>query len=1081
MMEHENSKKDPLWFKHAVIYQLNVKGFYDKNEDGIGDFVGLTEKIDYLESLGITAVWLLPFYPSPLKDDGYDISNYYAVNPIYGKMSDFKKFLNEAHKRGIRVITELVINHTSDQHPWFQRARHAKPNSPFRDFYVWSDTPNKFKEARIIFKDFESSNWAWDPLAKAYYWHRFYSHQPDLNFESPLVQKEVYKVLDFWFEMGVDGLRLDAIPYLFEQDGTNCENLSSTHTFIKQLRKHVDEKFQDKVLIAEANQWPEEAAAYFGEGDECHMAFHFPVMPRLFMGVQMENRFPIIDILEQTPILPTSCQWMMFLRNHDELTLEMVSDEERDYMYRIYAKDPKSRINLGIRRRLAPLLDNDRAKIELMNILLLSLPGTPVIYYGDEIGMGDNYYLGDRNGVRTPMQWSSDRNGGFSRANPQQLYLPLVIDPPYHYMMLNVENQDRNPSSLLWWIRRVLAIYKKHPIFGFGSLEFVNSGNSKVLAFTRSFESETILIIANLSRFPQAAELDLSNYIGYVPRELFHQNAFPTIKEATYNITLGPYNYFWLALNPTHSSSKLNEETRIQMIDIEKNWKNILKSNHLPKLEKLILPKYIKNARWFERKTSTIQSVKILNSIFLKDNLICTVQISYQEVEERDIYLILLSYAAKPQSEQLAINFPQCIVASLRVDGNEGALYDSIYSEGFREGILNLILNRKKVKTETLELYACLGEVQKKGLLKGIHPPLPSHVLNAEQSNSSILYDDHFFLKIYRRLEEGIHPEVEILQFLTDCTSFKQIPPFISAIEWKSQVSGPMVIGLLEKAVPHERSGWTYTLDALTSYYERIMTFKEAEAEVEKIKEMSPYEGALFLSPLLLEFIGAEYLESTRILGLRTAEMHLSLISGPDHSDLKPEPSSILYQHSLYQGIRSSVKSVFQSMKDNRLEATPPVLDLIKEVIKSEETVLTFFRRILEKKLDIERIRIHGDYHLGQVLHTGKDYCIIDFEGEPLQSLNTRRLKRFAFRDIAGMIRSFHYAPHKVLLSESLIKPEKIPQLELWANLWYELVSSVFLRSYMQSLQELPISLFPQDIDGAEYLLTIIDFRKSHL
>jgi len=451
-----NSPSNVTWYKDAIIYEVHVRAFFDSVTDGIGDFGGLTQKLDYLEDLGVTAIWLLPFCPSPLRDDGYDIANYTDVHPSYGTLKDFQRFLREAHRRGLRVITELVLNHTSDQHGWFQRSRRALPGSRWRNYYVWSDTPEKYRDARIIFKDFESSNWSWDPVAKAYYWHRFYSHQPDLNWDNPEVREAMFDAMDFWLDLGIDGLRLDAVPYLFEREGTNCENLPETHQALRELRKHVDEKYQDRMLLAEANQWPEDAVAYFGQGDECHMAFHFPVMPRLFMSLRMEDRYPITDILKLTPPIPQSCQWALFLRNHDELTLEMVTDEERDYMNRTYARDREMRINLGIRRRLAPLLENDRRRIELMNALLFSLPGTPVIYYGDEIGMGDNVFLGDRNGVRTPMQWSPDRNAGFSRANPQRLYLPVNIDPEYHYETVNVEAQQNNPHSLLWWTKRLI-------------------------------------------------------------------------------------------------------------------------------------------------------------------------------------------------------------------------------------------------------------------------------------------------------------------------------------------------------------------------------------------------------------------------------------------------------------------------------------------------------------------------------------------------------------------------------------------------------------------------------------------------
>ncbi|HKE14216.1 MAG TPA: maltose alpha-D-glucosyltransferase, partial [Kofleriaceae bacterium] len=495
--------EDPLWFRDAIIYELHVRAFSDSNADGIGDFPGLVTRLDYLRDLGVTALWLLPFYPSPLRDDGYDIADYTTVNPIYGSLDDFRRLLDAAHERGLKIITELVINHTSNEHPWFQRARRAPAGSVERDFYVWSDNAERYRGTRIIFQDFETSNWTWDPLANAYYWHRFYHHQPDLNFDSPAVKQAVFDALDFWMDMGVDGLRLDAVPYLYEREGSNCENLPETHEFLRELRRHIDRKYKNRMLLAEANQWPEDAASYFGRGDECHMNFHFPLMPRLFMGLQQEQAFPILDILEQTPAIPDNCQWAVFLRNHDELTLEMVTDQDRDYMWRVYAEDPQARINVGIRRRLAPLL-KQRRKLELMSALLMSMPGTPVLYYGDEIGMGDNFYLGDRNGVRTPMQWTGDRNSGFSRANPQKLYLPVIIDPEYHYESVNVEAQEANPQSLLWFNKRLIALRKNHQVFGRGKVEFLHPENAKVLAFVRSYQDEHVLVVANLSRFCQA-------------------------------------------------------------------------------------------------------------------------------------------------------------------------------------------------------------------------------------------------------------------------------------------------------------------------------------------------------------------------------------------------------------------------------------------------------------------------------------------------------------------------------------------------------------------------------------------------
>src|SRR5437870_690516 len=586
---------DPLWYKDAIIYELHVRAFHDSVGDGGGDFRGLAQKLDYLQDLGVTAIWLLPFYPSPLKDDGYDIAEYTSINPAYGVLADFQELMAGAHERGIRVITELVLNHTSDQHAWFQRARYAAPGSLERDFYVWSDTPDKYLDARIIFKDFEPSNWSWDPLAKGYYWHRFYAHQPDLNYDNPAVWESIFPVVDFWLAMGVDGMRLDAVPYLYEREGTSCENLPETHNFLRALRRHIDLKFPNRMLLSEANQWPEDAVAYFGAGDETHMAFHFPLMPRMFMAIHMEDRFPIIDILAQTPTIPDNCQWCQFLRNHDELTLEMVTDEERDYMYRAYAGEQRARINLGIRRRLAPLLGNNRRRIELMNGLLFSLPGTPVIYYGDEIGMGDNIYLGDRNGVRTPMQWSSDRNAGFSRANPQKLYLPITIDPEYHYEAVNVENQQKNLSSLLWWMRRVIAMRKNFKAFSRGSLEFLHPDNAKVLAFLRRYEKETIVVVVNLSRFAQSVELDLSRFAGYVPMEVFSRNLFRPIKKSPYVITLGPHAYYWFALQAPTEGRRTSKKRLVPTIRAHAELHSLLNDGQREQLEKEILPNYIQN------------------------------------------------------------------------------------------------------------------------------------------------------------------------------------------------------------------------------------------------------------------------------------------------------------------------------------------------------------------------------------------------------------------------------------------------------------------------------------------------------
>jgi maltose alpha-D-glucosyltransferase/alpha-amylase len=540
---------DELWYKDAIFYELHVKAFQDSNGDGIGDFRGLIERLDYLQDLGVDCIWLLPFYPSPLRDDGYDIADYYAIHPDYGTIRDFKQFLKAAHQRGMRVISDLVINHTSDQHPWFQAARKDR-NSPYRDYYVWSDTWERYQDARIIFIDTERSNWTWDPEAGQYFWHRFFSHQPDLNFDNPRVRRAMLKALNYWLDMGLDGFRADAVPYLFEREGTNCENLPETHAYLKELRRQIDERYKDRILLAEANQWPADLLPYFGDADEFHMAFNFPIMPRIYMALRREERRPIIDIIQQTPNIPESCQWCIFLRNHDELTLEMVTDEERDYMWAEYARDPRMKLNLGIRRRLAPLLDNGRRRMELLNSLLFSLPGSPIIYYGDEIGMGDNIYLGDRNGVRTPMQWSSDRNGGFSKADSARLYAPIINDTVYGYQSVNVEAQLRTPSSLLNWMKRLIRLRKRYKVFGRGSITFLHPENQKVLAYTRDYEQEHVLIINNLSRYPQPAELDLRRYQGWTPVEMFGETRFPPIGELPYFLTLGPHSFYWFRLEP---------------------------------------------------------------------------------------------------------------------------------------------------------------------------------------------------------------------------------------------------------------------------------------------------------------------------------------------------------------------------------------------------------------------------------------------------------------------------------------------------------------------------------------------------
>ena len=1029
---------DPLWYKDAVIYELHVKTFCDSDGDGMGDFRGLMEKLDYLQELGITAIWLLPFYPSPLRDDGYDIADYFDVNPNFGTLDDFRAFLDAAHLRNLRVITELVINHTSDQNPWFQKSRRAPLDSAERDFYVWSDTPEKYGDARIIFKDFETSNWAWDPVAKAYYWHRFYSHQPDLNFDNPAVHEAIEKVCDFWLAMGVDGLRLDAIPYLYEREGTSCENLPETHEYLRGLRAHIEAKFPNRMLLAEANQWPEDATAYFGRGDESHMNFHFPLMPRMFMALQMEDRFPIIDILEQTPPIPDNCQWAMFLRNHDELTLEMVTDEERDYMYRVYASDPHARINLGIRRRLAPLLANSRRKIELLNTLLFSMPGTPIIYYGDEIGMGDNFYLGDRNGCRTPMQWSPDRNAGFSRANPQQLYLPVTIDPEYHYEAVNVENQQKNLSSLLWWMRRVIAMRKNFKAFSRGSLEFLFPDNAKVLAFLRRYENETIVVAVNLSRFAQSAELDLSRFAGCVPMEVFSRNLFRPIKKSRYVITLGPHAHYWFALQAPAEGRRASKKRVVPAINASAELQTLLADAPRGLLEREILPNYIQSCRWFGSKARTFRHLKVIEQPAILSDADAA-QLWFVEVNYLDgpteTYALPVKIASGDAARAVFQSAPHAVIA--RFAGNEETiLFDAIWDAKFRAKLFEAIARHEVMKGGAGNLVAIGGKTLETdpATISG-----KSQVLAGEQSNSSMLFDNKFFLKLYRKLEDGVNPDVEINRFLTEQSNFANVPPFIGAIEYRRAKSEPTVVCLLQSAVANEGDGWTLTLDAVGRYYERVLGQK-----ADLLNETTP-PGAL-----LDELIGGVYPDKAKLLGQRTGELHLALASCPDNPAFRPEPFNAMAQRSVYQTMRASLRRAFTLLEKKITDLPAAFRDEAREVLAAEEEILAREKRLLDRRTNAAKIRIHGDYHLGQLLYTGKDFVILDFEGEPARALGERKLKRSALRDVAGMMRSFQYAAYSALWQPAM-RSEDVPFLERWADLWYRQMGSVFLQSYLST------------------------------
>src|SRR5580658_8233205 len=705
------SAADPLWYKDAVIYELHVRAFKDSNADGIGDFPGLIQKMDYLQDLGVTCLWVLPFFPSPLKDDGYDISDYVNVHPMYGTIENFRDFLAAAHDRSLQVMIELVVNHTSDQHPWFQAARLAPAGSPERDFYVWSDTEDRYKDARIIFSDTERSNWTWDPIAKQYYWHRFFSHQPDLNYDNPAVVEEVLKVMRYWLDMGVDALRVDAIPYLVERDGSSCENLPETHAVIKTLRREIDAGYSNRILLAEANQWPTDVRPYFGDGDECQMAFHFPLMPRIYMALRQEDRLPITDIIAQTPDIPETCQWGLFLRNHDELTLEMVTSDERDSMYIAYSADPRMRLNLGIRRRLAPLLENNRRRIELLNSLLLSFPGTPILYYGDELGMGDNIYLGDRNGVRTPMQWNADRNAGFSTATPARLYSPVIMDPVWGYEAINVEAQQGDQSSLLNWVRNMIALRKLFSVFGRGNIAFLEPSNRKVLAYLRTYRDEQVLCVANLSRFAQPVELDLSRLEGMVPVEMLGYVEFPVVGREPYRLTLAPYGFLWLELQAREEPSDETVDLAEQAIlNLTAGWQATCEGAGRQRLETFSLPEYLPKQRWFAAKSRTIQSIRITHCIPLNEaqSALFIVEIQF-DAGESAVYQIPLAITFGEGAKELRRAMPNGIVAPA-VSGKEtGVLYEGVLSDDVCSELLSLIEDSRELSASHATIRGIRG------------------------------------------------------------------------------------------------------------------------------------------------------------------------------------------------------------------------------------------------------------------------------------------------------------------------------------------------------------------------------------
>ncbi len=1085
------SPTNSLWYKDSLIYQLHIKSFFDSNADGYGDIRGLIEKLDYIQDLGVDCIWVLPFYPSPLKDDGYDIADYESINPVYGSESDFRKLLREAHRRGLKVVTELVINHTSDQHPWFQSARYAPAGSPERDFYVWSPTDQKYTDARVIFIDYEKSNWTWDPVANAFYWHRFFSHQPELNFDNPQVFESIVDVMRKWLDMGVDGLRLDAIPYLIEREGTNCENLPETHIILKNMRKVLDEHYPDRIFLAEANQWPSEVREYFGDGDECQMAFHFPVMPRLYMALHLEDRHPITDILRQTPEIPDNCQWAMFLRNHDELTLEMVTDEERDYMYRAYATHPLMRINVGIRRRLAPLMEYSRPRIQLMNGLLFSLPGTPVIYYGDEIGMGDNVYLNDRNGVRTPMQWSSDRNAGFSKAPFAQLYLPPLMDPITGYQAVNVEAQQLDPSSLLNWMKTIIKLRKGHKVFGRGTIDLVAPSNRKVLAFIRKYEEETVLVVANLSRHPQSFELDLKDYAGISPIEMFGLTSFHPITTAPYVLTLGPYEFYWLLLSyapdtlppqlqapeqATPVETAVNARTAIRIIDskAENVWKDLISGSLQKRLEKDVLPWYLSRQRWFARKSARITGTRIIDwtpiKIPAEEGGIFIVEVETSD-GIKDEYALHLALASGYRSKQIIEHTPEHVLADIRCRSESFAVYEATQSDAYCRTLLGAINSNKKIPSQHGALEFEKTSVY--GKLAGNKSGLNIKRLSSEQSNSSIIFGEEFIMKLYRRLQPGVNPDYEVGRFLAEKTSFRHSPAVAGSITYTEEKSKDLyMVGLLQQFLSNQGDGWSYSIEELRRFYERAETHSymlgslvEKKGSLQQLVNREiPEEAESMLGIYLSEVTG---------LGRRTGELHVALASDKKDPAFKPEKMTKEEVAQTIAEIQRNIEQTFSLLQSRRASVNTDLQPKVDELIAYKPQLLTLVEQLKLARTDLIKTRCHGDYHLGQVLNAFGDFIILDFEGEPGRSLAARVQKQSPLKDVAGMLRSFSYASYASLFIFAHNRSDELEKFIPWAQVCETWVSVAFMQGYLASTQGQPF-LPPTESEIFEMLLPFL-------
>lgn len=1049
-MAVSSKANEALWFKDAIIYEVSVRAFFDSDGDGIGDFQGLIRKLDYLDDLGINTIWLLPFFPSPLRDDGFDVTEYCDVHPDYGTLGDFKQFLKEAHRRNIKVITELILNHTSDQHPWFKRSRKAKAGSRFRDMYVWSDSPDKYREARVIVPDEDGTNWTWDPVARAWYWHRFYKHQPELNFDSADVQLEVFKIVDFWLKLGVDGFRLGSVPFLFEEEGTSSENLPQTHTFLRKLRSHIDRSYRNRILIAEANLWPEDAAAYFGGGSECHMNFHYPLMPRMFLALRTEDSYPIIDIIEQTPEVPETNQWAVFLRNHDELGLETVTEEEKDYLTKAFNDGTDKRFNVGIRRRLAPLMNNDRRKIELLHAILFSLPGTPVLYYGDEIGMGDNVYLGDRYGMRTPMQWNLNPNAGFSTANPQRLYLPIITDPVYRHESVNVATQESSHASLLWWIRNVVAMRKRIAIFGRGKMKFIETSNARVLAFVRSYEGLHVVTVANLSQFPQSAILSLNEFRGSEVIEVFSQNRFQSVDTGAYPITIGPYGYFWFQLEVAAGKERSGGGGELGLIETDVSWERLFDHyNEVRTLERKIFPPFMRKCRWFGGKAKSLSNVSVNKAIPLKvggdTHFLLILEVQYvQRLPE--FYFLPLVFIPADRTE-LEDHTTQRIACRAVIQNTAGFIMDSSYDKAFRDFLFSSMSKELKLRADagaTLHFNSSVfARIDQDKIVD-------SRILKTEQSNTSVIYNNQYFFKFYRKLEKEVNPELEVVRFLSEQTSFQHSPRYAGSFEYRDNEDNVIVFGLLQELVANQGDAWTMTLDAVGEYLERV---EKADLPVPAHTSGNRLQARFDDTPEPMQkLIGREFYDRIVKLAQRTAEMHQALASDKSNPAFAPEEISPNYQRSLYASFRKLVRDRFTLLEANIGKLPPVARELAEKILSQEEIVLSCFAEITQYRIKGSKTRVHGDYHLGQVLFTGSDFVIIDFEGEPAVSFNERRLKKSPFKDVAGMMRSIQYAAFGAILLNKKFSSSDVLRLQPWAEQWQHYVSQYYLKAYLQAM-----------------------------